>query len=129
MLVDKFCRGVPQIEVTFEIDTDGILHVKAEDKIAKKSESITIKKGRLNEKEIEWMVKEAQKFSEEDKRLKEKIDSRNNLEVFLYNIKSTIKDKDKLADRINSDDKERIESALTEALDWLDDNQNVEKGD
>ena len=128
---DSHCRGVPQIEVTFEVDANGILHVKAEDKAAKKSESITITndKGRLSQDEIERMVKEAEEFAEEDKKVKEKIDARNKLETYIYNMRSTIGDKDKLAEKIDSDDKEKIESALKEALEWLDDNQNAEKED
>lgn len=122
---------MPQIEVTFEVDANGILHVKAEDKAAKKSESITItdEKGRLSQEEIERMVKEAEEFAEEDKKLREKIDARNKLETYVYNMKGTVNDKDKLADKIDSDDKERIESTLKEALEWLDDNQNAEKED
>ena len=123
---------MPQIEVTFDVDADGILHVTAEDKAAKKSESITIKdeKGRLTQEEIEQKIREAEEFAEEDKKLREKIDARNKLETYIYNMKSTVGDKDKLADKIESDDKERIESALKEALEWLDDNnQNVEKED
>ncbi|XP_017977288.1 PREDICTED: luminal-binding protein 5 isoform X1 [Theobroma cacao] len=119
-------RGVPQIEVTFEVDANGILHVTAEDKAAKKSQSITITndKGRLSQEEIEKMVKEAEEFAEEDRKVREKIDSRNKLETYIYNMRSTIDDKDKLADKLGSDDKERIESTLKEALEWLDDNQN-----
>lgn len=125
------CRGVPQIEVTFEVDANGILHVTAEDKAAKKSQSITITndKGRLSQEEIDRMVKEAEEFAEEDKRVRERIDSRNKLETYIYNMKSTINDKDKLADKLESDDKEKIESSLKEALEWLDDNQNAEKDD
>lgn len=122
---------MPQIEVTFEVDANGILHVKAEDKAAKKSESITITndKGRLSQEEIERMVKEAEEFAEEDKKIKEKIDARNKLETYIYNMKSSINEKDKLADKLDSDDKEKIESTLKEALEWLDDNQNAEKDD
>ena len=125
------CRGVPQIEVTFEVDANGILHVKAEDKAAKKSESITITndKGRLSQEEIERMVKEAEELAEEDKKVRERIDARNKLETYIYNMRSTVSDKDKLADKIDSDDKEKIENTLKEALEWLDDNQNAEKDD
>ncbi|KAI4301770.1 hypothetical protein L6164_035017 [Bauhinia variegata] len=124
-------RGVPQIEVTFEVDANGILHVKAEDKAAKKSESITITndKGRLSQEEIERMVKEAEELAEEDSKVKERIDARNKLETYIYNMRSTINDKDKLADKIDSDDKEKIENTLKESLEWLDDNQNAEKDD
>lgn len=125
------CRGVPQIEVTFEVDANGILNVKAEDKGTGKSEKITITndKGRLSQEEIERMVKEAEEFAEEDKKVKERIDARNGLETYVYNMKNTINDKDKLADKIESDDKEKMESALKEALEWLDENQSAEKED
>ncbi|KAJ4838371.1 Luminal-binding protein 4 [Turnera subulata] len=124
-------RGVPQIEVTFEVDANGILHVKAEDKAARKSQSITITndKGRLSEEEIERMVREAEEMAEEDKKVREKIDARNKLETYIYNMRSTINDKDKLSDKIDSDDKDKIETALKEALEWLEDNQNAEKDD
>lgn len=124
-------RGVPQIEVTFEVDANGILHVTAEDKAAKNKQTITITndKGRLSQEEIDRMVKEAEEFAEEDKKVKERVDARNKLETYIYNMRSTIEDKDKLADKIDSDDKEKIEAALKEALEWLDDNQNAEKED
>ncbi|XAR52623.1 hypothetical protein NMG60_11020779 [Bertholletia excelsa] len=124
-------RGVPQIEVTFEVDANGILHVTAEDKAAKNKQSITITndKGRLSQEEIDRMVKEAEEFAEEDKKVKERIDARNKLETYIYNMKSTINDKDKLADKIDSDDKDKVETALKEALELLDDNTNAEKED
>lgn len=124
-------RGVPQIEVTFEVDANGILHVTAEDKAAKNKQTITITndKGRLSQEDIDRMVKEAEEFAEEDKKVKERVDARNKVETYIYNMRSTIEDKDKLADKIDSDDKEKIEAALKEALEWLDDNQNAEKED
>ncbi|XVE89656.1 hypothetical protein DITRI_Ditri20bG0013100 [Diplodiscus trichospermus] len=76
---------------------------------------------------IERMVKEAEEFTEDDKKVREKIDSRNKLETYIYSMSSSIDDKDKLADKIDSDDKEKIESTLKEALEWLDDNQNGER--
>jgi heat shock protein 5 len=95
-------RGVPQIEVTFEVDANGI----AKDKGTGKYEKITITndKGRLSQEEIERMVREAEEFAEEDKKVKECIDARNGLETYVYNMKNTINDKDKLADKIESDD-------------------------
>merc|ERR1711998_749822 len=85
-------RGVPQIEVTFEIDANGILQVSAEDKGTGKSEKITItaEKGRLSEEEIERMVEEAEQFAEEDKKVKDRIDGRNGLEGYCYNLKNTL---------------------------------------
>ncbi|XP_027103293.2 luminal-binding protein 3-like [Coffea arabica] len=101
------------------------------DKAAKKSNSITItnEKGRLTAEEIDRMVKEAEEFAGDDKEQREKIDSRNKLESYIYNTKSSIRDDEKLAGKIDSDDKESIETALKDALEWLDDNQNVEKLD
>ncbi|XVE58113.1 hypothetical protein DITRI_Ditri04bG0143900 [Diplodiscus trichospermus] len=124
-------RGTPQIEVTFEVDANGILNVRAEDKGTGKSEKITITndKGRLSQEEIERMVREAEEFAEEDKKVKEKIDARNSLETYVYNMKNQINDKDKLADKLESDEKEKVETAVKEALEWLDDNQNAEKED
>jgi len=122
-------RGTPQIEVTFEVDANGILNVRAEDKGTGKSEKITItnEKGRLSQEEIDRMVREAEEFAEEDKKVKERIDARNALETYVYNMKNQISDKDKLADKLESDEKEKIEAAVKEALEWLDDNQTVEK--
>ncbi|KAH7841757.1 hypothetical protein Vadar_033956 [Vaccinium darrowii] len=124
-------RGTPQIEVTFEVDANGILNVKAEDKGTGKSEKITITndKGRLSQDEIDRMVREAEEFAEEDKKVKERIDARNGLETYVYNMKNQISDKDKLADKLESDEKEKIETAVKEALEWLDDNQSAEKED
>ncbi|XP_010475731.1 PREDICTED: probable mediator of RNA polymerase II transcription subunit 37b isoform X1 [Camelina sativa] len=124
-------RGVPQIEVTFEVDANGILQVKAEDKVAKASQSITITndKGRLTEEEIEKMVREAEEFAEEDRIVREKIDARNKLETYVYNMKSTVEDKEKLAEKISDEDKEKMEEVLKETLEWLDENVNAEKED
>ncbi|CAL9214251.1 unnamed protein product [Arabidopsis halleri] len=124
-------RGVPQIEVTFEVDANGILQVKAEDKVAKTSQSITIKndKGRLTEEEIEEMIREAEEFAEEDRIMKEKIDARNKLETYVYNMKSTMADKEKLAEKISEEDKEKMEEVLKEALEWLEEKVNAEKED
>lgn len=119
-------RGVPQIEVTFEVNADGIMNVAAEDKGTGKKEKITITndKGRLSQEEIERMVKEAEEFAEQDKLVRDKIDARNQLETYCYNLKNSITEK--LADKIDEDDKEKIENAVTDALDWLDDNQDAD---
>jgi heat shock protein 5 len=122
-------RGQPQIEVTFEIDANGIVQVSASDKGTGKSESIqiTADKGRLSQEEIERMVREAEEFAEEDKIMKETIDARNGLEGYAYSMKNTINDEDKLGDKIDEDDKETIEEAVTETIDWLDENPEAEK--
>jgi len=125
-------RGVPQIDVTFEIDANGILQVSAEDKGTGKAEKITItaEKGRLSEEDIERMVREAEEFAEEDKKVKERIDARNGLESFLYNLKNTLEDDEKgLADKISAEDKKELQDAIDEVLDWLEENPEAEKED
>merc|ERR1712070_490079 len=122
-------RGVPQIEVTFEIDANGILQVSAEDKGTGKAESITItaEKGRLSEEDIERMVQEAEEFAEEDKKVKARIDSKNGLEGYLYNLKNTLEDDEKgLSDKLSEEDKEELDNTINEALDWLDENPEAE---
>ena len=89
--------------------------------------TITNDKGRLSQEEIERMVEEAEEFAEEDRKTKERIDARNSLETYAYNMKNTISDSDKLADKLDEDDKNTIEEAVKEALDWLDENQSAEK--
>ncbi|KZV36440.1 hypothetical protein F511_15945 [Dorcoceras hygrometricum] len=124
-------RGTPQIEVTFSVDVNGILNVQAIDKAGGRSAEITITddKGRLSDEEIERMVKEGEEFAEEDKRARDRVDARNSLESYSYNMRNQIADKDKLADRLDSDDKEKIDAATKEILEWIDANQNAEKED
>merc|ERR1712178_95908 len=125
-------RGVPQIEVSFEIDANGILQVSAEDKGTGKAEKITItaEKGRLSEEEIERMVQEAEQFAQEDKMVKARIDAKNGLEGYLYNLKNTIEDDEKgLADKLSDEDKEELDSVINEALDWLDENPEADAED
>merc|ERR1719263_1865206 len=122
-------RGVPQIDVTFEVDANGILQVSAEDKGTGKSEKITITsdKGRLSDEEIERMVREAEEFAEEDKAIKERIDARNGLEGYAYNLKNQMSDEEKgIKDKIDEDDAEALDEAIQDALDWLDENQEAE---
>jgi len=122
-------RGVPQIEVTFEIDENSILSVTAHEKGTGKQESITITndKGRLSKEEIDAMIRDSEKFAEQDKLLKEKIDAKNSLENYLYTMKNTIEDKEKLADKIEASDKQKIKEALDEANDWLKDHDDADR--
>jgi len=122
-------RGVPQIEVTFEIDSNGILNVGAEDKGTGKKEKITITadKGRLSEAEIERMLKDEEMHRESDKLARETIEARNHLEGYAYNLKNQINDEDKLGGKIEAEDKETLEKAIKETLDWLDDNREADK--
>jgi len=122
-------RGVPQIDVSFEIDANGILQVGAEDKGTGKAEKITItaEKGRLSDEEIERMVQEAEEYAEEDKKMKERVDKRNGLEGYAYSLRNSLTDEEKgVADKIDDDDKETLEEAIKEVLDWLDDNQEAD---
>merc|ERR1712038_644175 len=125
-------RGVPQIEVSFEVDANGILQVSAEDKGTGKAEKITItaEKGRLSEEEIERMVAEAEEFAEEDKKVKERIDARNGLESYFYNLKNTLEDDEKgLADKLSPEDKKELQDMIDETLDWMEENPEAEKED
>jgi len=122
-------RGVPQIEVTFEIDANGILQVSAADKGTGKSEKITITadKGRLSQDEIERMVREAEEFAEEDKKTQGRINAKNGLESFLYNLKNTLEDEEKgIADKIEKAEKDELVSLIDETLDWLEENPEAD---
>ncbi|KAJ6028623.1 Endoplasmic reticulum chaperone BiP [Penicillium herquei] len=117
-------RGVPQIEVAFDLDANGILKVSASDKGTGKAESITITndKGRLTPEEIERMVQEAEEFAEEDKAIKAKIEARNGLENYAFSLKNQVQDDEGLGGQIDEDDKQTILDAVKEAVDWLEDN-------
>ncbi|KAI4145999.1 MAG: hypothetical protein LQ340_006078 [Diploschistes diacapsis] len=117
-------RGVPQIEVSFELDANGILKVSAGDKGTGKSESITITndKGRLSQEEIERMVAEAEKFAEEDKATAARITARNGLENYVFSLKNQVNDKEGLGGKIDEEDKETLLEAIKEAGDWMDEN-------
>jgi len=121
-------RGVPQIEVTFDIDANGILNVSAEDKTTGNKNKITITndKGRLSKEEIERMVKEADKYKGDDEKVKERIEAKNGLENYAYNIRNTVRD-EKVASKMDGGDKAALEKAVEEAIKWLDANQQAEK--
>jgi len=114
-------RGVPQIEVTFDIDANSILTVTGVEKGTgqEKVISITNDSGRLTKEEVQRMLEDAEKFAEEDRVIKEKIDAKHALQNYIYNLRNTIEDTDKLADKIDTHDKNTISEALTEAEDWL----------
>merc|ERR1719488_110815 len=121
-------RGVPQIEVTFDIDSNGILNVNAADKSTGKSQKITITndKGRLSQADIEKMVAEAEKFADEDKAQQERIQAKNALESYAYSMKQTVED-EKVKDKISDEDKKTIVDKVGEVISWLDANQTAEK--
>merc|ERR1712110_938329 len=121
-------KGVPQIEVTFDIDANGILNVSAQDKSTGKSNQITItnEKGRLSQAEIDRMVQEAEKFRAEDESNKAKIEAKNGLENDCFTMRNTLNE-EKLKEKFEGGDKEKIEKAVQDTLDWLDKNQLAEK--
>merc|ERR1712054_247993 len=120
-------RGVPQITVCFDIDANGILNVSAEDKTTGQKNKITITndKGRLSKEEIERMVQEAEKYKAEDEEHSKKIEAKNGLENYAYNMRNTMND-EKLAGKIDPADKEKITSEIDKAIEWLDANQLAE---
>jgi len=124
-------RGVPQIEVTFEIDVNGMLKVSAIDKGTGKSESITINKdkSRLSEEEIERMVQEAEKYADEDNALRENIEAKNQLESYLYGLKSQVSDDSQLGKKISAEDKKTVLDLLKEKISWLDEHAAATKED
>ncbi|XP_018561180.1 heat shock protein 70 A1 [Anoplophora glabripennis] len=119
-------RGVPKIEVTFDLDANGILNVSAKDTGSGKSTNITIKnnKGRLSQQDIDRMVFEAERYKEEDERQRERISARNQLEGYIFQVKQAISD---CADKLSAEDKAKIESECDDCLRWLDGNSLAEK--
>ena len=121
-------RGVPQIEVTFDIDRNGILNVHAADKSTGKENKITITndKGRLSADEIERMVNEAEKYKAEDDAHRERIQAKNSLESYAFSMKSTMEE-DKVKDKVSEEDRTKVIDKCKEVIDWLDKNQLAEK--
>ncbi|CAF0899217.1 unnamed protein product [Didymodactylos carnosus] len=121
-------RGVPQIEVTFEIDVNGILKVTAEDKGTGNKNNIVINSNtnRLSPDEIERMIKDSEKFADEDKKVKDRVDAKNELESYAYSLKTQLADKEKLGGKLSTEDKETIEKAVDEQIKWIEANQQAE---
>jgi len=121
-------RGVPQIEVTFDIDANGILNVSASDKSTGKSEKITITndKGRLSKEEIENMVRQAEQYKADDEKQKARVEAKNNLENYAFTMRNTIRD-EKVASKISETDKAAITNAVDAAIKWLETSQSAEK--
>ncbi|KAK5575528.1 hypothetical protein RB653_006661 [Dictyostelium firmibasis] len=121
-------RGVPQVEVTFDIDANGILNVSAEDKSTGNKQKITITndKGRLSKEEIEKMVADAEKFKQQDEQQKDRVEAKNKLENYAFTVKNSIKE-EKISAKISDSDKATIESETESVLKWLETNQTAEK--
>ncbi|BFU20152.1 heat shock protein 70 family [Entamoeba histolytica] len=119
-------RGVPKIEVTFDIDANGILNVTAEDKSSGKKNKITITndKGRLSKEDIDKMIREAEKYKAEDEENKARIEAKNQIENMCYSMKNSIKE---MGDKISEEDKKKAEEIIEKNLKWVDNNQNGSK--
>ncbi|OSX71346.1 hypothetical protein BU14_0550s0009 [Porphyra umbilicalis] len=122
-------RGQPQIEVTFDVDANGILNVSAVDKSTGKQNKITITndKGRLSKEQVEAMVQEAEQFKAEDEAARERIEARNGLEAYLYNIKSSVLTDKAVKDKLSEDDQSTLERTITNALEWLESHDDSDK--
>ena len=121
-------KGVPQIEVTFQVDENSILNVTAEDKGSGNSEAITITndQNRLTPEDIERMINDAEKFADEDKKVKDRVESKNELESYACSLKNQLKDEEKLGGKLSEDDKTTIIEAVDAAIEWLDSNSEAE---
>lgn len=119
-------RGVPKIEVTFDMNADGILNVSAKDNSTGKQEKIVIKndKGRLSKAEIDRMVNEAEQYRDEDNKQKEKISARNQLEGYIFGCKQAVED---AGDKLSEADKKIVKDKCSAELSWLDSNTLAEK--
>lgn len=120
-------RGVPKIEVTFDLNADGILHVSAKDNSTGRQEKITITndKGRLSKAEIDRMLADAEKYRDEDERQKEKIAARNQLETYIFACKQAVEDAP--AGKVSDADKQTVKDKCTSTMQWLDSNNLAEK--
>lgn len=120
-------RGIPQIEVVFDIDANGIMNVSASDKGTGKSSKITItnEKGRLSKDDIERMVNEAEKYKGEDEKMRKRIEAKNSFENYCFQMKNTINE-EKIREKLSEDDKKTVEDLAKEGLKWLEDNPMAE---
>ncbi|KAK3670933.1 Hsp70 chaperone [Recurvomyces mirabilis] len=121
-------RGVPQIEVTFDVDANGIINVSALEKGTGKTNKIVITndKGRLSKEEIERMLAEAEKYKEEDEAEAGRIQAKNGLESYAYSLKNTLSDS-KVDEKLSTEDKEKLKAEIDKTVAWLDDNQTATK--
>jgi L1 cell adhesion molecule like protein len=119
-------RGVPQIEVTFDVDANGIMNVSALEKGTGKTNQITITndKGRLSKEEIERMLAEAEKFKEEDEAEGKRVAAKNGLESYAYSLRNTLRDS-KVDEKLDAADKEKLKSEIDKIVAWLDENQQA----
>ncbi len=120
-------RGVPQIEISYDLDANGILNVSAVEKSTGKSSKITITNDKSRSKEeIERMVSEASKYEAEDKAVMERVEARNGAEAYLYNARNSIQE-EKVKEKLSDADREQVESTVKAGLEWLDENREADK--
>jgi heat shock protein 1/8 len=119
-------RGVPKIDVTFDLDANGILNVSAKEVSTGKSKNITIKndKGRLSKRDIEKMLADAERYKEEDDKQRERVGSKNALESYVFNVKQAVEE---AGNKLSSDDKKKAIKECEACIKWLDRNQTAEK--
>jgi heat shock protein 1/8 len=120
-------RGVPQIEVTFDLDANGILNVTAADKSTGNTNRITITNdtGRLSKDQIDKMVQDAEKFREEDKKQQDKISAKNKLEQYAYQLRNTLND-EKVKDKIPAEEKEKLLQEVKKITEWMESNEHAD---
>lgn len=118
-------RGVPQIDVTFDIDSNGILNVTANDKSSNKTKNITItnNRNRLSDEQIKRMIDDAKKFEEDDKKRRQSVEARNELENYVHSVKQSLS----LATNLDLENKSKVETLCTELIRWIDENPNQDK--
>lgn len=123
-------RGTPQIQVSFDIDSNGILNVSAVDTASGKSSKITITndKGRLSKEDIERMVKQAEQYKEEDEKAKRKIEAKNKLENFAFSARNTVKE-EQFKDKLSDDDKSKVEKSVEDILHWIESNGDASESE
>ena len=119
-------RGTPQIEITYEVDTNGILNVQACEKSSGKSEKITIKNesNKLTKEQIDKMIDDAEKFKEDDEKAQKKVQAKNNLENYIYNVRSTVVNDEKMKTSLGTEH-ETVSKMVDDTIKWLDDNKNA----
>lgn len=119
-------RGIPKIDVTFDLDANGILNVSALENSTGNSKKITIKndKGRLSQKDIERMLAEAERYKEEDERQRDRVASKNSLESYVFGVKQAVDD---CGNKLSSEDKKKVQKECDNCIKWLDSNQSAEK--
>jgi heat shock protein 5 len=123
-------RGVPQIEVQFQVDSDGILQVSAKDKASGNSEKVTITANNrdLTQDDIDRMIEEAEQYAKEDQEVRGRVDARNGLESYVYNLRNQLEE-DQFSSQVSPEDKRDLEDMIHDALDWMEDHPDAAKED